>query len=329
MTASDPGHVPGSSHAGDRPLVAGRRSRRRRAWGVAIVVVLAILAVTVAVPVIVSVATPPQGPAPWPPAPRPGVEVTSIHSPALGRAMPALVWVPEGTPPDARLPLVVLFHGQGGDPSAWFHGVGADLVAARLIAEGRIPPVVLVSAGIANSMGIDSAPGDDGYDHGAFGTYLADDLVPAITARYPVSLDPRDHVVAGLSMGGYAALHLAFRHPDRFGGVGGVSPAVALDIQPERAWLYRDEADRDARDPQRLALTAPLQDLRVFLGHGAADYAWIIEGTRVLATRLETRGVQTRLADPPPSGHDGETWRALTGPMLEFLLGDVTRSQPT
>ncbi len=324
MTTNDPGHTPGSSHAGDTALAPARRSGRRRAWGVAIVIVLVAVAVAVAIPVILRIARPSQGPGPWPPAPRSGVEVASIHSPALGREMPALVWIPEGTAPDARLPLVVLFHGQGGDPSAWFHGVGADLEVARLIDEGRIPPVALVSASIANSMGVDSGPGDDGYDHGAYGTYLADDLVPAIAARYPVSPDPRDHVVAGFSMGGYAALHLAFRHPDRFGGVGGLSPAVALDIQPERAWLYRDEADRDARDPQRLAATVPLQDLRVFLGYGTADYDWIVAGTRVLADRLEARGVRIRLAQPPPSGHDGETWRALTGPMLEFLLAEVT-----
>ena len=230
------------------------------------------------------------GPGPWPPAPRSGVEVIDIDSTALGHAMPALVWTPAGTTSEARLPLVVLFHGQGGDPSAWFHAIGADLEAADLIAQGRIPPVLLVSAGIANSMGIDSEPTDDGYDHGAYGTYLADELIPAIVERYPVSTDPRDHFAAGLSMGGYAALHLAFRHPARFGGVGGLSPAVALDIQPQRAWLYRDEVDRDTNDPQRLATTATLDEMRVYLGYGTTDYAWIIDGTRVLADRLATTG---------------------------------------
>ena len=129
--------------------------------------------------------------------------------------------------------------------------------------------MLLVSAGIANSMGIDSEPADDGYDNGPWGTYLADDLMAWIAQRYPISSDPDDHHAAGLSMGGFAALHRAFRHPERFGGVGGLSPAVALEIQPERAWMYRDEAHRDANDPQRLAATAPIEDLRVFLGYGA------------------------------------------------------------
>lgn len=325
MSTHDPGHPPGSSHVGEQVADPAtiRRTRRRRAWTAGFVVIVLVLAVALATPAILRLARPAQGPGPWPPSPRARVEVIDIPSTALGRSMPALVWLPGGTPPDAGLPLVVLFHGQGGDPSAWFHGVGADLEAERLMAEGRITPVALVSAGIANSMGIDSVPADDGYDHGAYGTWLADELVPAIAARYPVSQAPWDHYAAGFSMGGYAALHLAFRHPDRFGGVGGLSPAVALDIQPERTWLYRDEADRDAHDPQRLAATAPLADLRVFLGYGATDYDWIIEGTRVLADRLAARGVPMLLAEPPPTGHDGETWRSLTTPMLLFLLGDT------
>lgn len=281
---------------------------------------LGVTLTALAIPVVVRFATPSPGPGPWPPDPRTGVEVVDIPSAALGGSMPALVWTPDGVPSDTPLSLVVLFHGQGGDASAWFHAIGADLIAQRLIAEARITPVMLVSAGIANSMGIDSVPGDDGYDHGAYGTYLADELVPWLLDRYPISADPDEHFVAGLSMGGYASLHLAFRHPERFGGVGGLSPAVALDIQPERAWLYRDAAHRDANDPQRLAAQAPLGDLRVFLGHGEADYDWIVTGTRVMAQRLEARGVTTLLADAPPTGHDGATWQTLTTPMLEWFL---------
>ncbi len=300
-------------------------SPRRRLWGFVVVTVVVIAGLALAIPPAMRLAMGPRGPASWPPPARPGVQPVMIESSVLGRSMPVLVWLPPGTPTDARLPLVVLFHGQGADPSAWFHGIGADTEATRLIAEGRIPPLVLVSAGIANSMGIDSTPADDGYDHGAYGTYLAEELVPALVGRYPVSIDPRDHFVAGLSMGGFAALHLAFRHPDRFAGVGGLSPAVALETQPERAWLYTDEADRDAHDPQRLATTAPLGGMRVFLGYGAVDYDWIIDATRSLADRLTTReGVSVLLADPPATGHEEATWRALTAPMLEWLLSGGT-----
>lgn len=324
MTPDEPGSDPGSSRSRASETTARSASRRRRTWASAGLVIVAVLVTALAVATVVRLSNRPSGPAPWPPSPRAGVDVIDVESAALGHTMPVLVWVPEGTQPDARLPLVVLFHGQGGDASAWFHGIGADQLAGQLIAEGRIPHVILASAGIGNSMGIDSAPADDGYDHGAYGTYLADELVPWLVGRYPISGDPDDRFVAGFSMGGYAALHLAFRHPERFGGVGGLSPAVALDIQPERAWLYGDEAQRDAHDPQRLAERAPLGDLRTFLGYGATDYDWITHGTRVLAARLTGRDVPVLLADPPPGGHEGATWRALTTPMLEWLLATKT-----
>lgn len=319
---------------GDAPLPArgdppGRRvSGRVRAWGIAIGVVVAILGTTGVAALVLQTLGRRSDPLPWPPPVRAGVEIVAIPSAALGRDMGALVWTPEATPPPGGYPVVVLLHGQGGDASVWFHAIGADHIAADLITDGTIPPVLLVSANTDDSMGVDSPPSDDGWAHGLYGTYLADELLPAIAARFPISDDPRDRSIAGLSMGGYAALHHAFRHPDRFGGAGGLSPAVALDIQPVRAWLYRDEPDRDARDPQRLALTADLQDTRVFLGAGAGDYDWIIEGTRVMAEALGARGVPVTLADAPPTGHDGETWRALTPGMLEWLLVGPSRTSP-
>jgi enterochelin esterase-like enzyme len=257
-----------------------------------------------------------------PPPPRAGVAAITLPSIALGRDMPALVWLPEEPAPRATYPLVVLFHGQGGDEGAWFHGIGIDVIARELIDEGRIPPVILVSVRIDDSMGIDSVDSDDGYDHGRYGTWIADALVPALTERYPVSADPRDHHLAGLSMGAYAALHAVFRHPERFGGVGALSPAITVDTHPERAWMYPDETTRDAFDPLRLALSAPLSGGPVFVGYGAADYDWIIEGSHELVRRLTSRGLPVAMGEPPPTGHETATWQALAPAMLETLLGN-------
>ena len=155
---------------------------------------------------------------------------------------------------------------------------------------------------------------------GAYGTWIADELVPALAAHYPVSTDPRDHHLAGLSMGAYAALHAVFRHPERFGGVGALSPAITLDTHPERAWMYPDEAARDAADPLRLATTAALDGHPLFVGYGATDYGWIIEGSHELERRLTARGLEVTVGEPPPTGHETATWRALTPHMLETLL---------
>jgi enterochelin esterase-like enzyme len=283
---------------------------------------LAALAVTVAVAAFAFFATRDlRAPSPS------GVRSLSVASAALGRAMPLQAWVPPGTPDDARLPVVVLLHGAGGDEATWFGGtllgggLRADEVAGALIADGRIPSVVLVAPAIDDSYGVDSVPADDRWDHGAYGTYLRDELLPALPDLLPVSDVPDDTFVAGLSMGGFAALHLAFRDPTSVAGVGALSPALWVDIPADRAWIQAPDGDRAGHDPLALARTAPIDGLRLFLGRGDRDDAWIVDGTDALAARLAERG-----RDVGPAivsgGHEAATWRALTGPMLEALLGD-------
>jgi enterochelin esterase-like enzyme len=281
----------------------------------------AALAVTVAVAAIAFLAVR-EVRAPLPP----GVRALTVESAALGRAMPVQAWVPPGAPDDARLPVVVLLHGAGGDEATWFGGtlVGgglrADEVAAALIADGRIPPVVLVAPAIDDSYGVDSASADDRWDHGLYGTYLRDELLPALPDLLPVSDAPGETFVAGLSMGGFAALHLAFRDPASIAGVAALSPALWVEIPADRAWIQAPGGDRAGHDPLELARTAPIDGLRVFLGRGDRDDAWIVEGTDTLAARLAERGRDVGPAIVP-GGHAAATWRALTAPMLAFLLG--------
>ena len=118
-------------------------------------------------------------------------------------------------------------------------------------------------------------------------------------------------------MGGFAALHLAFRHPERFGGAGALSPALFIEPPADRLWQFG--SSRDAHDPLRLAGSAAIDDLRLFAGYGDDDYGWVQEGTDELARRLGTRGLPVTpvVVD---GGHEEATWRALAPAMLEALL---------
>jgi enterochelin esterase-like enzyme len=253
------------------------------------------------------------------------VAAITIHSTALGRNMPALVFTPASFDPARRYPVLYLFHGRGGDETSWMggrlgqDGVGVDSIAQRLITEGGIPPLIIVSARIDDSYGVDSPPSDEGYAHGPYEQYIVDELVPAIEARYPARTDAAGRFIGGLSMGGFAALHAAFRHPDLFGGVAGLSPAVWQGDIEDRLWLYPDAAARDANDPLHLVRTAPIDGMRVFLGAGDRDYSWILDATAVLTERLNARGMPvTPLI--VPGVHDASTWRQLAPAMLEALV---------
>lgn len=255
-----------------------------------------------------------------------GIQRITIHSTALGKEMPAQVFIPAKVDPDARLPVLYLFHGRYGDEQGWMGGrigrpgVGIHDIAQDLIDAGRIRPVIIVSARIDDSYGVDSPPADDGYAHGLYERYIVDELMPAIEARYPISTDPSDRAMAGLSMGGFAALHAAFRYPERFGAVGGLSPAVFLGTLSDRDFIYPDETARREHDPLRLARTAPIAHLRVFLGTGLRDYSWIVQATDALSQRLQERGIRVART-AAPGGHDVDTWRELAPGMLETLVG--------
>ncbi len=254
---------------------------------------------------------------------QPAVDATTIPSAALERPMAIEVWIPAGTGPGDRLPVLYLFHGAGGDASSWFAGSGGDGVgvagvARDLVAAGRVRPVVIVSADIDNSYGVDSPPAADGYDHGAYETYLRDELIAAVESRYPVSRAAADRYVGGLSMGAFAAAHLALRDPGAFAGVGLLSPAIFLDLPADRAWEYG--SDPAANDPLRLAEDADVRAWRAFVGVGRDDYGWIRASAPVLAQRLRDGGAVTE-EQAVPGGHEVATWRALAAPMLEWLLG--------
>ncbi len=254
--------------------------------------------------------------------PEANISAMTIESRALGKSMPAEVWVPPGTDVTAPHDVLILFNGRGGDEWGWFgtvFSVTIDAIATDLAARGLIDPPIIVSAKIDDSYGMDSPPSSEGYSHGAYEQYIIDELIPAIDARFPGTADPARRFIGGLSMGGYAALHATFRHPELFAGVGGVSPAIFQGSLPDRDWMYPTAADRAAQDPLLLAKTAPITGLRIFLGHGDNDYPWIIDAVNVLADRLDARGM-TVTPVVVPGDHETSTFHTEAGPMLEALF---------
>ena len=63
--------------------------------------------------------------------------------------------------------------------------------------------------------------------------YFINEVIPTIDNKFKTLKNRNSRFVGGASVGGYIALHNAFRHPDLFSKVGGHMPAIELQLEKE------------------------------------------------------------------------------------------------
>lgn len=124
------------------------------------------------------------------------------------------VWSPDDT--SRRYPSVYVIQGMTGMVEAWFNVM--PFVPSYPDEVARLAPeavVVLVDAFTAygGSQFVDS-PGT-----GRYHTYLCDEVVPYVDARFPTLADAAHRGIAGKSSGGYGAMITPLLRPDLFGGL--------------------------------------------------------------------------------------------------------------
>lgn len=257
-----------------------------------------------------------------PPVPAGSVEQLSVPSRALGRDMAAAVYLPPGYERAARYRLLYLFYGYGGDENAYFTGLALHRAADHLIASNAIEPLIIVVPDYDNSFGVNTtreqAANSAGGSIGPYEDYLIGELLPWIEARYSMALGARH--VGGVSMGGFAALHLALRHPGLFASVGAHSAALwdyseADQFRGQRNWLYATPALRAERDPFLLAAKADLSRMRFYLDVGASD--GLRPQVEALHALLVNRGAASAL-HVAAGGHDAGYWRGQMENWLRF-----------
>src|SRR5208337_4850049 len=126
--------------------------------------------------------------------------------------------------------------------------------------------------------------------------------------RYRVSPGRANRAISGISMGGYGALHLAFRHPQLFSAVSAHSAALIEKLpaflggsapqsnQPNRARIFGgvfgsppDPAYWNQQSPIRLARTANLAGLKIYFDCGDQDDYGFDAGAAVLDKVLTAR----------------------------------------
>ena len=139
----------------------------------------------------------------------------------------------------------------------------------------------------------------DWYNGGAFGppkyeTFVIDQLIPLIDARYRTAADRAHRLITGVSMGGYGAAMFAARHPDLFAAVSSISGADDSNL-PYLAAALSASSTFDGGPVDAIYGPRATQEVR-WRGHNPVD----------LAENLRDVDVQVRTANGIPAPEIGE-----------------------
>lgn len=144
-----------------------------------------------------------------------------------------------------KYPVLYLFHGIGGSENEWLGGNPNEIVN-NLVAEGKAKEMIIVIPNIrARHDSIKKEPEFFSVEHfREFDNFLNDmrnDLKPFIEENYPVRKGRDNQAVAGLSMGGRAALHVGINMIEDFAYIGALTPAVGVLPYDLENGLFKNE----------------------------------------------------------------------------------------
>jgi S-formylglutathione hydrolase FrmB len=150
------------------------------------------------------------------------LESEALRGNRLGDPHVRPLWVYE--PPDAAstaLPAIYLIQGHTGQVDMWrnrsaFRPTVPELVDA-LFADDGCPPSLVVFVDAWTSYGGSQFLDSPGV--GSYHTYLCEEVVPFVDARYGTLPDAAHRGIAGKSSGGYGAMVTPMLRPDLFGGL--------------------------------------------------------------------------------------------------------------
>ena len=257
------------------------------------------------------------------------VRQASFRSQSLGRDVAYVVDLPSGYGRGKHFPVVYMLHGLFEGPGFWVRR-GLARVLTDLRREGDVPDFIVVAPDGENSFFVNSALGK-------FEDLVTRDVIEHVEATYEVVPGPAARAVVGVSMGGYAALRIAFKRPELFAAVATHSAMLLIEIPSQTGgvgrWHMRafgavfgdpiSAAAWKAADPlewaSRATAAPPLR-----IDCGAQDRYGLARGNGRLHEILEQRGVRHEFA-LPPGDHGYEYVLKVLPESLRFVGAQLAR----
>jgi len=253
----------------------------------------------------------------------------SLPSKILGHPVGYCVLLPPSyeTEKTRRYPVLYLLHGLGDNEQMLIRSGGFNLVE-DLWDRHQLGEFLIVTPAADASFYVNSRDGHHRYED-----FFVQEFLPLFEERYRTRAERTSRGIAGISMGGYGALHLAFRHPRIFGSAGAHSAALIENLpvinsvdsqQPARVRILGDVFGSPVdpvfwkqNDPLTIVRTADLAGLHVYFDCGSEDDYGFDAGARALDKLLLSRRIPHEF-HLYPGGHNWTYFAEHLPALLQF-----------
>jgi S-formylglutathione hydrolase FrmB len=219
------------------------------------------------------------------------IEFRSYDSQCLGMPERYSVFLPPSFSKDSArtYPVIYFLHGLNNDETSWTverYGHIQNTIE-KMMLSGKIPEFIMIHPRGDNSFYCNYIDGSRRYED-----LVTKELVAYVEAHYRAREGRKNRAIAGTSMGGYGALKIAMKYPDRYAAVVGQSPILfpganplelSEDARSSRFYsffvnmlkpIFGDPLRQDlwdANNPLVLAKTRKLDDLKIYFDYGTDD----------------------------------------------------------
>jgi S-formylglutathione hydrolase FrmB len=258
------------------------------------------------------------------------VRTASFPSASLERDVSYVVDLPASyEASETRYPVLYVLHGLFEGPGFWERRGMAPLYR-ELAGRGEVPELIVVAVDGGNSFFVNGA-------QGRYEDLLTRDLIAHVDATYRTIARREGRALLGVSMGGYAALRIAFKQPELFGAVSTHSAMLLLKIPTADDGARRghmaafqrvfgtpiDSALWTENDPFAWAEKAdPKKTPALHFDCGSEDRYGLAAGNQALHELLERRGIRHSFA-LRPGDHGYEYVRSVLAGSLGFVAKNL------
>jgi S-formylglutathione hydrolase FrmB len=273
------------------------------------------------------------------------VEFKSFDSKTLGAPERYSVFLPPSfsKSPSRTYPVIYFLHGLNNDETSWTVDRYGNIQNAldQMITSGKLPEFIMVHPRGDSSFYCNYMDGSKRYED-----LIAREFIDYMEANYRAAKGRENRAIAGTSMGGYGALKIAMKFPERYAAVVGQSPILfpgrnplALSEEAKASKFYSFFVNMltpmfgnpvqqelwDANNPLVLAKGGKLGALKIYFDYGTDDryipMTHLDEGNKALAQILTDAGIPHTFKIRSGEPHGWALIAAHLDETLPFLCG--------